>query len=87
MPTAQLPCLTASMAYSTWNSLPCGLQVVMSVSYCTHPEIQHWCQAGTHGCRRGYLASLASPDYETLRQQRSGPLTVTAGPKAEELDG
>jgi hypothetical protein len=33
-PTAQLPCLTASMAYSTWNSRPCGLHVVTSVSYC-----------------------------------------------------
>jgi hypothetical protein len=33
-PTAQLPCLTASIAYSTWNRRPCGLQVVTSVSYC-----------------------------------------------------
>jgi hypothetical protein len=33
-PTAQLPCFTASMAYSTWNSRPWGLQVVTSVSYC-----------------------------------------------------
>jgi hypothetical protein len=35
MPTAQLPCFTASIAYSTWNKRPCGLHVVMSVSYCT----------------------------------------------------
>jgi hypothetical protein len=33
-PTAQLPCFTASIAYSTWNSRPWGLQVVTSVSYC-----------------------------------------------------
>ena len=33
-PTAQLPCLTASMAYSTWNRRPWGLHVVTSVSYC-----------------------------------------------------
>lgn len=33
-PTAQLPCFTASMAYSTWNRRPWGLQVVTSVSYC-----------------------------------------------------
>ena len=33
-PTAALPCLTASIAYSTWCRRPCGLQVVTSVSYC-----------------------------------------------------
>jgi hypothetical protein len=33
-PTAQLPCFTASIAYSTWNRRPCGLHVVTSVSYC-----------------------------------------------------
>jgi len=32
-PTAQLPCFTASCAYSTWNRRPCGLHVVTSVSY------------------------------------------------------
>jgi hypothetical protein len=33
-PTAALPCLTASIAYSTWKRRPCGLQVETSVSYC-----------------------------------------------------
>jgi hypothetical protein len=32
-PTQAEPCLTASMAYSTWNSRPWGLHVVTSVSY------------------------------------------------------
>ena len=33
-PTAADPCLTASIAYSIWNILPCGLHVTTSVSYC-----------------------------------------------------
>ena len=28
-PTVQLPCFTASIAYSNWNSRPCGLHVVL----------------------------------------------------------
>lgn len=35
-PTAALPCLTASMAYSTWWRRPTGLKVVTSPSYCRH---------------------------------------------------
>ena len=33
-PTAALPCLTASIAYSIWWIRPCGLHVTTSVSYC-----------------------------------------------------
>ena len=32
-PTDAEPCFTASMAYSTWYSRPCGLHVMTSVSY------------------------------------------------------
>ena len=32
-PIAAEPCFTASIEYSTWNSLPVGLHVVTSVSY------------------------------------------------------
>ena len=32
-PTTMLPCVTVSIAYSTWISRPCGLNVVQSLSY------------------------------------------------------
>jgi hypothetical protein len=33
IPTHTAPCLTASAAYSIWKILPCGDQVVTSLSY------------------------------------------------------
>jgi hypothetical protein len=32
MPTTTEPCLTASVAYSIWNILPCGEKVTESLS-------------------------------------------------------
>lgn len=46
IPTAQLPCLTASIAYSTWKRRPWGLQVVISVSYCSDTGRVRQCYRG-----------------------------------------
>ncbi|EJK68215.1 hypothetical protein THAOC_10627, partial [Thalassiosira oceanica] len=38
-PTAVLPLLTASIAYSTWNKCPSGLKTVIARSYDMVPEL------------------------------------------------